>query len=87
MLRTMKAFVHMSKRNVTNEKLCEWLETVCCILDRFSLPWLHNAVPLTEELPKLKDEKISDQKTIIDLQKQLIEKNEEQIISGQYKVK
>ena len=36
-------------------------------------------MPLIEDVEKLKDEKISDQKTIIDLQRKVIEKNEEEM--------
>ncbi len=40
----------MNKRSVTKEKLCNWLETVCCILDQFSIPWLDIASPLVVEV-------------------------------------
>ena len=35
---------HLNKRTVPKEKLAEWLETVCYILDSFSVPLLKNAV-------------------------------------------
>ena len=71
----------MNKRSVTKEKLCDWLETVCRILDQFSIPWLNIATPLAEEVQTLKDEKIADQKTIIDLQSNMIDKSEDQLKS------
>ena len=55
----------LSKRSVTKEKLACWLETVYCIFDQYAIPWLEKAAPLTKELGKFKDEKISDQETII----------------------
>ena len=69
--------VNMTKKTVTKEKLCGWLETVCCILDTFSVPLLSSAVPLAKRVEKLKDEKICDQKSIIDLQKKVIEISQE----------
>jgi len=48
------------------------LETVCCILDQFSITWIRKAIPFAEEVDKLKSEKISDQSTIIDLQNKVI---------------
>ena len=29
---------NMTKRSVTKEKLCDWLETVCCILNSYAVP-------------------------------------------------
>ncbi len=78
---------YMNKRSVTKEKLCDWLETVCCILNSFAVPSLYSAVPLVERADQLKEEKISDQKTIIDLQKKMIEKNEVEIRAVQTVVK
>ena len=73
--RNIRSCYLMNKRSVTKEKLCDWLETVCCILDQFSIPWLNIATPLAEEVQTLKDEKIADQKTIIDLQNNMIDKS------------
>ena len=73
----------MNKRSVKKEKPCEWLETVCCILDQFSITWLRKAIPLAEEIDKLKSEKISDQSIIIDLQNKAIEKSNKQLKSMQ----
>ena len=55
----------LAKRSVTKEKLAAWLETACCVLDQFAIPWLEKAAPLAQELGDLKDEKISDQEIII----------------------
>ena len=71
----------LAKRSVTKEKLASWLETVCCILDQHTMPWLEKAAPLTEELGKLKDEKISE--TIISLQNNVIKKQEDSLRSVQ----
>ena len=65
---------HFNKREasggVSKEKLSEWLETVCYILD-FSLPLLNNAVKKidrqTERIDELQKGKIDDQQTIIKL--------------------
>ena len=35
---------HLNKRTVSKEKLAEWLETVCFILDSYSMRLLKNAV-------------------------------------------
>ena len=69
----------LSKRNITKDKLCEWLETVCCILNSYAVPLLQNAVPLIPQIDQLKSEKIEDQKTVIDLQNQLIVKKDEEL--------
>ena len=63
---------HFNKREasggVSKEKLAEWLETVCYILD-FSLPLLNNAVNTidrqTERINELQRGKFEDQQTII----------------------
>ena len=68
----------LAKKNVTKKKLCEWLGTVCCILDQYSLPWLQKAVTLANEIQSLQSEKISDQKTISDLQGKLVKKQKDQ---------
>ena len=73
----------LAKRSITKEKLATWLETVCCILDQYAIPWLEKTAPFPEELGKLKDEKISDQETIINLQNKVIEKQEESLKSVQ----
>ncbi len=75
-----------AKRAITKDKVCDWLETTCHILDQYCIPWLQKAAPLAEEVrtlrsevQKVKAENTSYQKKIINLQKQLIEKQEEQL--------
>ena len=53
----------LAKRRTTKEKLAVWIETMCCILDQYAIPWLEKAAPLSDEVEKLKSEKIVDQKT------------------------
>ena len=69
---------HFNKRTVSKEKLAEWLETVCYILDSFSSPLLKNAVRAidrgTERIDELQKLRIEDQKTIIGLQEEVIKK-------------
>ena len=45
------------------------------------MSWLEKVVLLAEDLGKLKDDKISDQETIIDLQTKVIEKQEDSVRS------
>ncbi len=61
-------------RGITKEKLCSWLETVVCLMNSYCMPVLESAVELSDNINKLKDEKITDQKSIIELQTKLIEK-------------
>ena len=77
----------LAKRTTTKEKLAVWLETVCCILDQYAIPWLEKAAPLSDEVEKLKSEKIADQKTVISLQNKLIEAHEKNVESVQNVVK
>ena len=70
---------HLNKRSVTKDKLIGWLETVCLILDSFSVPFLENAVPLAERIGELQEEKIEDQARILELQRELILKREQEI--------
>ena len=71
----------MSYKSITKKMMAEWLETICVILNAYASPVLTSATTSAEELKNLKDEKISDQKTIIELQEKLIEKNEEELHS------
>ena len=75
---------NLNKRTVSKEKLCEWLECICFMLDAFAAPHMQCAVNRVEELTL---EKNSDQEKIIDLQSQLIEKKEAEISSLQTTVK
>ena len=53
-----------------------WLETVCHILNEYYIPWPQRA---NDDIQKLNNVKLVDQTKIIDLQNQLIEKQEEKI--------
>ena len=76
---------------ITKGKIAEWLETVCHILDMFSIPWLQKAAPLSEEVHDLRIEAATLKTensmyhyltvSIITLQNQLIEKQDEQLKS------
>ena len=77
----------LAKRKTTKEKLAVWLETVCCIMDQYVIPWLEKAAPLSDEVEKLKSENIDDQKTVISLQNKLIEAHEKNVESVQNVVK
>lgn len=70
---------YLNKRTVSKEKLSNWLETVCYILDSFSVPLLKNAVPIVERISVLQKEKIDDQEKIIKLQDEVISKNSDQL--------
>ena len=71
--------VYLNKRNITKDKLISWLETMCFILDTYSVPLLKNAVTVAERADDLKEEKILDQKSIIELQQKLIEKKDAEL--------
>ena len=68
---------HFNKREasggVSKEKLAEWLETVCYILDSFSVPLLKNAAKVIDNqagrIDALQRGKIDDQQTIINFTK------------------
>ena len=74
---------HFNKRTVPKEKLAEWLETVCHILDSFSIPLLKNAMSNMDSIKKrvddLQKEKINDQKEIIQLKDKIIEKKSDEL--------
>ncbi len=72
---------NLNKPSITKAMLLEWLETFVYLLDEFSIPLMHFAADRTEELDELKTEKIGDQKKIIELQDQLIDKKEEELLS------
>ena len=69
---------HLNKRTLPKEKLAEWLETVCFILDSYSIPLLKNAVSTIDNnvkrIDELQSEKIDDQKKIIQLNEKVAEK-------------
>jgi hypothetical protein len=60
-----------NKKGITKEKLDEWLETVCHLLDELCLPWIQRA---DDDIQTLNYEKLADQRKVIDLQNQLIVK-------------
>ena len=74
---------NLNKRSVTKEKLAEWLETVCYILDSYSVPLLKNAVSAIDRCAKrideLQREKIDDQKEIIQLKDTVIAKKSDDL--------
>ena len=67
-------------REIKKEQLAEWLYTAYYLLDRCSLPLMGLAAKQNGQLEKLKNEKISDQEKIIELQNKLIEKKDEELI-------
>ena len=71
----LNRYLH-NKKSITREKLGMWLETVCYLLDGFCLPWLGKA---DDDIQTLNCEKIADQREVVDLQKKLITKQEEQL--------
>ena len=73
---TELGFEKLNKRNVTKEKVCQWLATICDLFVS-AVPVLQSTSTLSDEICKMKDEKIADSGAIIDLQKKLIEKQEE----------
>ena len=64
-------------RSVTKDKLIEWLETACYLLDTCSIPLLEKATKEVGKIDKLLEEKIDDQKSIIDLQEKLLKQKED----------
>ena len=62
----------LNKRNITKEKLCQWVETLSCLVDSFCVPVLKLASELSSEVSQFKNEKIEDSKKIIDLQEKLL---------------
>ena len=67
----------LNKPSIPKAQLVEWLYSAVFLLDRCSLPLMDLAVDQKAELDELKDEKIGDQKKIIQLQSRLIEKKGE----------
>ena len=70
---------NLNKRSVFF-KLCDWLQTVCYILNRYAAPHLQMAA---ERVDKQNILLIAEQKTVVDLQKKLIEKKDEELKSVQ----
>ncbi len=78
---------NLNKPQITKAQLLEWLETTVFLLDCCSLPLLDFATNHKQELDDLKTEKISDQRKIIELQNQLIEKKNTELQTVQQTVK
>ena len=66
-------------RDIKKEQLAEWLYTAVYLLDRCSLPLMGLAAKQNGQIEKLKDEKITDQDKIIELQNKLIKKKDEEL--------
>ena len=70
---------HFNKREasggVSKEKLAEWMETMCYIMDSFAVPLLKKAAEAidnqTRRIDELQREKIDDQQTIIRLHEEI----------------
>ena len=62
----------LEKKSITKDMLIGWLETVSYILDSFSVPLLENAVPIVDRISELQGDKINDQAKILELQRDLI---------------
>ena len=67
----------LDNRSVTKDKLIEWLETACYLLDTCAVPLLEKATKKVGKIEQLLEEKIDDQKSIIDLQQRLLKQKEE----------
>ena len=70
---------NLNERTVTKEKLVGWLETVCYILDSFCVPLLDNAVPIVDRIGELHEQKIDDQARILELQRDLIVRRDNEL--------
>ena len=70
----------LNKRSlVSKDTLYTWLVQVCTILNEYSIPLLECALPVYEECQELRAEKIKDQRTIIELQEEVVKKKEEEL--------
>ena len=65
--------VFLNKRNVSKESVCLWLENVCSLLEQFCIPTLYGAMAKCDEQNR---KLIKSQKTIIDLQAEVIKKSD-----------
>ena len=70
----------LNSPNIKKEQLSEWLYTAFYLLDRCCQPLMGLAAKQNGQLEKLKDEKITDQAKIIQLQNQVIEKKDEELM-------
>ena len=69
----------LNTNNIKKEQLSEWLYTAFYLLNRCCLPLMGLAAKKNGQLEQLKDEKITDQAKIIELQNQVIEKKDEEL--------
>ena len=60
---------YLNVRNITKEKVCEWIEVLVNIYAGNYTSFLISATRLKDEMDQLKDEKIADQSTIIELKR------------------
>ena len=66
----------LNKRHIQKDLLCFWLESVCSLMNSFSVPRLQEAMRRCDE----QNEKIIEsQKTIIELQAKVIQNKEEEL--------
>ena len=66
----------LNKRHIQKDLLCSWLESVCSLMNSFSVPRLQEAMKRCDE----QNEKIIEsQKTIIELQSKVIQNKEEEL--------
>ena len=76
--------VFLNKRNVSKESVCLWLENVCSLLEQFCIPTLYGAMAKCDEQNR---KLIKSQKTIIDLQAEVIKKSDLELASVKSTVK
>ena len=70
---------YLDRTTITKAKLIGWLETVCYIFDSFSVPLLENAVPIVDRVGELQEDKIDDQARILELQRDLIVRRDNEL--------
>lgn len=70
---------NLSKRHVTKEKLCSWVERMSSILNSNAIPLLQITVPKANKCELLEQGKIKDQLTIIKLQDEVLKKKDEEV--------
>ena len=66
-------------KRANKDQLCSWVEALVLAFSATALPLLEDTMKDAESVEKMKEEKVSDQATIIDLQKKLIEAKDEQV--------
>ena len=66
----------LNKRHVNKDLLCFWLESVCSLMNSFSIPRLQEAMKRCDEQNQTI---IESQKTIIELQAKVIQNKEEEL--------